>query len=171
MKFYEDTISYKLITLLEEFSVLKKYRNLLLYIFHLCKFHLSTKMKINKLSKDEQIHLLFTLFKERFYLNRLLNEYGVEPTGKLKYNIINDIIICEMLYGSTIFNIEYDAIYNKYCMYINNAIRNFNIINQNLLDERKYSIFKILLKLIFEDIELLLWKIFLETVKRRYRNV
>lgn len=139
--FFKQTLSYKLVTLLEELEIKHKYINIFIYWIQLLKFDLSNKRKINK--SDNKIELLFTLFKERFYLEHLRDKYNIGSDSKLVYNIINNIIVCEISYGVNInIHIECGILDDEFSIYVLNQSdhKGVNLTKDNLKLEMYHGI-------------------------------
>lgn len=156
MQIFKNTLSYKLISLLDEFKVKRKYRNMIILSFYLFRFMILTKIKINrKLSPNKKIDLFFKLVKERIYLENMVQDYKIDGSSKIGYTIIKNILLAEISYGRVRFNIEYGITDDKYTIYITVLNKCFNANEENLKIKSIYDSFDKALELLLSDIGLI----------------
>lgn len=160
MQIFKNTISYKMISLLDEFKVERKYINAIIFSFYLFKFITLTKINIKrKLSPSKKIDLFFKLIKERIYLQNIVQAYNIDGCGKIGYTIINNILLAEISYGRVRFNIEYGMSDDRYTIYITVIDKCFNANEENLKVESIYDTFNTVLDLLLTDIILIFTKL------------
>lgn len=167
---FKERESFKLITLLEEFNIKRKYINIFKILIQFFTFNHSTKKKIKKdISNAEKLYLFIDLYKERFYLENVIvgNNETKFTDSKINYNIINNIIFSEILYDRTIrFYIEYTLGTNEYSIQIAVGDKAFNVDEKKLNNEKIYDTFNSALYLLCEDIKLILSRLIYNSLRK-----
>lgn len=164
MLFFKETLSYKLVSLLDEAKIKRKYINILLFIINFYKFKISKKSLIkHNLSYNEKIELFIELFKERFYLEQLVRTNFIQAKSKVQYTLNNNILLSEISYDKIRFNIEYTISQDKYCIYITANKISFNASEENLKIKSISEAFETSIWLLFTD-----WKILINELFQKY---
>lgn len=164
MKFYKETTSYKLVTYLEQFKIRYRYFSIVLYMFYFIVFYITIKIKIKrKSSGKDKLNLFINIFKERFYLEQLKDSYELYNYNysTLKYNIINNNIICNIYYDIVDFYIEYGLSNNTYCIFISTMGKNFNMTERQLANKNLYEMCNEAIKLISNETFFMLQRLFI----------
>lgn len=163
MIFLKDTMSYKLISLLDEMKIKEKYMNILLFIISFLKFKISKKILLKrKISNNDKIKLFIELFKERFYLEQLIKNTDIKTNSNIQYELNNNILLVEVDYytNKIRINIEYTISQNKYCIFIYTINKNFNINENNLNIKSILEVFETIINILFDECIYLIDKIF-----------
>lgn len=163
MIFLKDTVSYKLISLLDEMKIKEKYMNILLFIINFLKFKISKKILLKrKISNNDKIELFIELFKERFYLDQLIKDTDIKTNSNIQYELNNNILLVEVDYytNKIRINIEYTISQNKYCIFIYTINKNFNINENNLNIKSILEVFETIINILFDECIYLIDKIF-----------
>ena len=173
MKFFKETKSYTLITLLEKLEIEHKYLNIFRYLIKLKKFENCGYNKINKKSNvNDKIEFIIELFKERYYLEQLKEHYNIKYASDINSRIINNILISEIIYNGILkIYIEYGLVDEKYSIYVLDIINNkeINITNNDLNNIDNYNICINVLNMLYYEILLILNDLLVDIINRMRR--
>lgn len=172
---FKDTTSFKLVSLIDKIKIQRKYGSIFLYLLYFIKFTLSINLNIYRTSSNnKKIKLFLNLFKERFYLENIIKSYNMNRYSNLNYTMVNDILVADITYiKSTIqFHIEYNIIDEDCSIFvITDTRKGINITEDNLSFKLYYDIFISALKLISEEVQLILNVLIYTTIKEVIDNV
>lgn len=161
MKFLKKTKSYKIISLLEKIKFEKAYIKIIILIIEYYKFKITNYIQIKrKLSNNKKIELFVKLFEERFYLEQIIRNDNIDYyLSYINYTVNNNIIYANINYNEVILNIEYTINSRDYSIYITAQDKSFNLIDKNLKNKTIYDCFILALKLLYNDILVIITKI------------
>ena len=172
---FKDTTSFKLVSLIDKIKIQRKYGSIFLYLLYFIKFALSINLNIYRTNSNrKKIKLFLNLFKERFYLENIIKSYNMNRYSNLNYTMVNDILVTDITYiKSTIqFHIEYNIIDEDCSIFvITDTRKGINITEDNLSFKLYYDIFISALKMISEEVQLILNVLIYTTIKEVIDNV
>lgn len=175
---FKNTTSYKIVTILEKMNITNsKLRKLIYLIQSMLKYNiyaLSTDMTLK--STNKPIEFFKELFKEYFYIYKIIKDHNIESYSNFIYHMVNNNIIGEIHYDNIGIFIDFNIITDDICIYIDTSklrkgTKGFNLTEKNLeIFEISDTVYD-LLNLFMEDVCLMMSKLIVCYLRKETKNV